>query len=80
MSSHRHLFEFRGRVFAIHRAPLLGVMQASHDDVADAAAGWSIAGFRGETVNEARTVALEYCGHLALDEWKRKFQAMAKVP
>ncbi|ALK35234.1 hypothetical protein [Burkholderia plantarii] len=71
-------FEFRGRVFAIHRAPLLGVMQASRYDVADAATGWSIAGLRGETIDQARAVALEAFGRLTPAEWQRKFREMAK--
>ncbi|WLE64202.1 hypothetical protein GIY62_34830 (plasmid) [Burkholderia plantarii] len=73
-------FEFRGRVFAIHRAPLLGVMQASRYDVADAATGWSIAGLRGETIDQARAVALEAFGRLPPAEWQRKFRAMATAP
>ncbi|WP_186027446.1 hypothetical protein [Burkholderia gladioli] len=72
-------FEFRGRVFAIHRAPTLGVLQASRYDVADAATGWSIAGLRGDTVDEARAIAREAFARLTPAEWNRKFQAMAKA-
>ncbi|WP_257744772.1 hypothetical protein [Burkholderia glumae] len=71
-------FECRGRVFAIHRAPLLGVMQASRYDVADAATGWSIAGLRGDSVDEARAIALEAFGRLSPAEWQRKFREMVK--
>ncbi len=53
---------------------------AQGDSVADASTGWSIAGLRGDSVDQVRAGALEAFGRLTPAEWQRKVQAMAKAP